>query len=127
MIKLNEDEYELLTGWEEIAKRGQLTLWIMLALKDNPKHMARIKTFISSATNGTLSADDQSMYRALRRYYDAGLVDYMQEKGKGGPERKVYKLTDSGQKVLSEFLRRNIKDMFYSEQVMKLVNKEYIK
>jgi DNA-binding PadR family transcriptional regulator len=71
MLSLNTYEKTLLEGWEDTAKKGHLTLWILLALKDGSKHMAVVKTFITTATNGLLEADDKSMYRALRRYYDA--------------------------------------------------------
>ncbi len=117
-------EQQLLDGWEETFKKGQLTLWIMLALKEGPKHMAEIKAFIDRATNCTLSADDKSMYRALRRYYDVEMIDFVQEPGKGGPDRKVYSLTEVGKRVLQEFTTRNITGVFYKPDVQNLINKE---
>src|SRR3972149_10320400 len=104
MDKLDKYEQKLLDGWEEVFKKGQLTLWIMLALKDGPKHMEEIKQFIHKATNGTLSADHQSMYRPLRRYYDAEMAVFVQEPGKGGPDRKVYSISEVGRKILNEFI-----------------------
>lgn len=95
----------------------------MLALKDGPKHMADIKVFIEKATNGALSADDKSMYRALRRYYDIEMLDFSQEAGKGGPDRKVYKLTDVGLRVLNEFTKRNISDVFYQPHIRMLIER----
>jgi PadR family transcriptional regulator, regulatory protein PadR len=117
------DNYEekLLAGWEEVFKKGQLTLWIMLALKDGPKHMAEIKQFIAEATNGSLSADDQSMYRALRRYYDTEMVDFTQQPGKNGPDRKVYSLTQIGAEVLQNFIKRNITEVFYKPSLKQLI------
>lgn len=101
-------EMKLLEGWEDVFKKGQLTLWIMLALNDGAKHMAEIKNFITKATNGTLSADDQSMYRALRRYHEAELVDFQELPGKSGPDLKVYSLSMVGRKILNGFIDRNI-------------------
>jgi DNA-binding PadR family transcriptional regulator len=122
---MNLDDYErkLLEGWEEVFKRGQLTLWIMLALKDGPKHMAEIKQFISEATKGTLSADDKSLYRALRRYYDTELVDFSNEPGRGGPELKVYSLTEVGRNVLAEFTKRNITDVLFKPSIKSLIER----
>lgn len=108
MSILDSYEQKLLEGWEDVFKKGQLTLWIMLALKDGAKHMTEIKTFITKATKGTLSADDQSMYRALRRYHDAELIVFKQEPGKSGPDLKVYSLSSIGGKILNEFIDRNI-------------------
>jgi PadR family transcriptional regulator, regulatory protein PadR len=121
MQNLDDYEQKLLDGWEDVYKKGQLTLWIMLALKDGDKHMAAIKDFITTATNGTLSADDQSMYRALRRYYDAELVDFTEKPGKSGPDRKVYSLTGVGLHVLQQFLDRNITSVFYTPKIEQLI------
>ena len=105
---LSHYEQELLNGWEEVFKRGQLTLWIMLALRDGPKHMAAIKLFISNATKESLKADDQSMYRALRRYHETDLVNFTAEARTNAPDRKIYGLTNTGQRVLDAFVRRNL-------------------
>ncbi len=123
MNGLDNYEQKLLEGWEDVFKKGQLTLWIMLALKDGPKHMAEIKEFIVRATNGSLTADDQSMYRALRRYHDAELVDFVQEPGKSGPDLKVYSLSSIGGKVLDHFVKRNIADVFFHPQIKSLLER----
>lgn len=120
---MNEYAQKLLAGWEDVFKKGQLTLWIMLALKDGPKHMNEIKNFIDQATNGTLSADDKSMYRALRRYYDVEMVDYDQAPGKSGPDLKIYKLTDTGKTVLDKFISRNIINVFYNPRLKSLIER----
>lgn len=120
MYNLNDYEQRLLDTWEEIYKRGQLTMWIMLALKDGPKRMSDIKSFIDMATNGTLYADDKSMYRALRRYYDAEMVDFSLIKGEG-PDVKIYHLTDIGKNILRSFLKRNIIKTLFKEENAKLI------
>jgi PadR family transcriptional regulator PadR len=122
-MKLDKYEQTLLEGWEDVFKKGQLTLWIMLALKDGPKHMAEIKVFINESTGGALSADDKSMYRALRRYNDAELIDFKQEPGKNGPDLKIYALSDVGAKVLAEFINRNILGVFFKPEVKDLLQR----
>src|SRR4051812_33128358 len=115
---LNKYERTLLEGWEEVHKRGQLTLWILLALKEGPKHMTSIKQFISKTTNGLVAADDKSLYRALRRYHKAEMLDYKLRASKnGGPELKIYSLTDTGQKVLGCFIERNITSLFFNKAI----------
>lgn len=109
--KLNHYEQELLSGWEEIYKRGQLTLWILLALADGPKHMADIKKYIQTQTFDVVTADDRSMYRALRRYAETDLVVYKNRQISNGPDRKVYELTQTGSNVLGSFVERNIKSL----------------
>lgn len=115
-------EQDLLTAWEEVHKKGQLTLWTLLALKDSPKHMQQIKEFVVTITNGTLGADDKSMYRALRRYYDAEMIDFKNVPSDNGPDLKVYSLTGIGKRVLDKFIDRNIRSVFYSPKVAKLFN-----
>jgi len=123
MKQLDQYEATLLEGWEEVYKKGQLTVWIMLSLKDGAKYMPEIKEFIEIATNGTLTADDKSMYRALRRYHDADLVTYQTEPGRGGPDRKLYSLTDTGEVVLARFVERNIVSVLYKPQIKALIER----
>lgn len=109
--KLSDYEQEVLDGWEEIYKRGQLTLWILFALADGPKHMAEIKEYIQLQTADAVSADDQSMYRALRRYNETELITYTNHKIANGPDRKIYELTQMGSNVLDAFVERNVKSL----------------
>jgi PadR family transcriptional regulator, regulatory protein PadR len=115
-------ERVLLAGWEDVYRKSQLSLFMLLALKDGPKHTAEIKEFILKATNGLQTTDEQSMYRALRRYHKAGMVQYSEVSGKAGPSRKRYGLTDTGNEVLTEFLQRNIVDIYYKPKIQSLIN-----
>lgn len=121
MNEIDTFEHTLLAGWEDIYKKSQLTLWILLALKDAPKHMAEIKQFIVTISGDAMIADDQSMYRALRRFKDAQMVNFTMRAGQKGPDLKQYYLTSVGRNVLARFLDRNITNVFYSEQVQELI------
>jgi len=120
MPELTNYEQTLLVGWESTYKMGQLSLWLMLSLKDGPKHMAQIKQFIERATSGNLTADDKSIYRALRRYFDAELVSFDMKPGTSGPDLKVYALTEIGRRVLERFLARNVR-VFYDTSIRALI------
>lgn len=120
MKKLDEYEEKLLTNWEEIFKRGQLTFWILLSLRQSPKHMAEIRSWLNETTGGSVAAEERSLYRALQRYYDAELVTFDRAEGDRGPDRKVYKLTKIGENVLSEFIKRNIR-LFLNPEVKRLL------
>ncbi|MEI7631959.1 MAG: PadR family transcriptional regulator [bacterium] len=119
---LDSYEQKLLEGWEDVYKKAQLTLWILLALKNSPKHMVRIKNFITKSTNGTIIADDKSMYRALRRFNDADIVNFKLMPNASGPDKKVYFLTPVGIKLLQAFLERNVHDVLLSPQNHDLIN-----
>lgn len=121
MDTLPKLEQTILQAWEETYKKSQLTLWILLALKDNPKHMSEIKQFIIRMHGESLAADNQSMYRALRRFKDAQLITFTLRAGRKGPDLKQYFLTSTGRTVLQAFLDRNIIPVLYSQTVEKLI------
>lgn len=122
---LTKYENQLLAGWEEIYKRGQLTLWILVALLDSPKHMSAIKDYIETHTNNMLTADDQSMYRALRRYDEAELVSFRSIQSASGPDKKIYSLTSTGENVLRQFIARNITALVNEPMIQKIVGENH--
>jgi DNA-binding PadR family transcriptional regulator len=101
-------EETLLEGWESVANKSQLTLWILLALRAGPKQMSDIKKYAKAHTHGVTSADDKSMYRALRRFADADIVTFTKIANKKGPDLKQYAITPTGEYVLQRFIDRNI-------------------
>ncbi|MCD7963145.1 MAG: PadR family transcriptional regulator [Rikenellaceae bacterium] len=114
--------FELLMVWEETYKKGQLTLWIFLALKDGKKYVDEIREFVEINSCKTMHCEDQSLYRSLRKYRELEIVDYETAKGNKGPDRKYYFLTKDGEKLLEEFLKRNIM-LFYNENILELIKK----
>lgn len=112
---------ELLYSWEETYKKGQLTLWIFLSLKDGEKYVDEIKQFVESASKNTITCEEQSLYRALRKFEYVDILKYELKKGNKGPERKYYYLTELGQNLLNQFIKRNIQ-LFYSNEIKSLLN-----
>lgn len=121
MFKLNSFEETLLKGWEDVYHKSQLTLWLLLALRDSDKHMAEIKSFIGQATNKLLTPDEKSIYRTLRRLTGAELISFSERPGKGGPDYKVFRLSQEGNKVLTTFLERNVIDIYYRPEIRTLI------
>lgn len=120
-MSLSDYERMLLDGWEDVHKKSQLTFWVLLSLKDGSKHMAQIKHFISVKTNNLLEADDKSMYRALRRFQDADMISNVLKNNPNGPDQKVFSLTETGESVLAEFIKRNIVDILFRTDIKKLL------
>ena len=114
---------DLLNSWEETYKKGQLTLWIFLSLKDGDKYVGEIKSFIENMSYNTISCEEQSIYRSLRKYLHLGIVEFNLKEGNKGPERKYYKLTELGDNLLNQFIERNI-NLFYDEKIKKLLKKK---
>ena len=46
---------ELLNAWEETYKKGQLTFWVLLALKESNKCVEDIKEFVEKVSEGTMT------------------------------------------------------------------------
>lgn len=113
---------ELLSSWEETYKKGQLTLWIFLALKDGEKYVDEIKEFIQQKSNNTIHCEEQSLYRNLRKYQHIEVVSFTNKKGNKGPDRKYYYLTDMGNQLLAQFIKRNIY-LFFSTEIQNLLKK----
>ena len=120
MMKNEEKLNQLLLSWENTYKKGQLTLWIFLALQESKKYVDEIKIFIETKSNGTISCEEQSLYRALRKYEFINVLTYDYGEGNKGPERKYYYLTKLGQELFDHFVNRNIK-LFYSEEIKHLL------
>ncbi|HET7087989.1 MAG TPA: PadR family transcriptional regulator, partial [Anaerolineae bacterium] len=72
------------------------------------------------ASNETISADDQSIYRALKRFEGMKIVSSYWEESPQGPPRKYYRLTEAGEELLRRFIQRNIL-LFQDESVEKRV------
>lgn len=113
----------LLSAWEETYKKGQLTLWIFLSLKDGKKYVDEIKSFVEEQSNHTMTCESQSLYRNLRKYQHIGVVNFETGEGNKGPERKYYFLTELGLELLNKFIERNI-NLFFNKRIKNLINKE---
>lgn len=114
---LSTTEKDLLESWEEIYKRGHLTFWVLLSLWREPLEYGDIVASIERLSNGTCQVTEQSLYRALRRFDDAGLVNMQSGKNK---RSKLYSLTLTGRLVLQHFTNRTIQP-FYSPNMQQLV------
>ena len=114
---------ELLNAWEETYKKGQLTLWIFLALKEDKKYVEEIKYFVEVNSNNTMTCEEQSLYRNLRKFQHVGVVDFDTGKGNKGPDRKYYYLTELGEDLLNAFIKRNIQ-LFFNDKINGLLKSE---
>ena len=112
---------ELLNAWEETYKKGQLTLWVFLALKEERKCVEEIKEFVERMSEGTMSCEEQSLYRNLRKFQHLEIVAYESKKVSKGPDRKYYYLTETGDELFKRFVERNIL-IFTKESIINLLN-----
>ncbi len=106
---MNEQELTLLLEqWEGVYKKGLLTFWLLLLLHERPLYVFEMGETLAQVSRGTLSADERSLYRALRRFEAAGFVRSEWQDSEVGPNRRYYHLTELGTKLLQKFTERNI-------------------
>jgi len=104
----NDDISDLLTKWEETYKKGLLSFWILLLLYERASYPYEMSAEIAKISQGTISVDDNSIYRALNRFESVGIVKSELQESSTGPQRKYYSLTATGKTLLTEFIQRNI-------------------
>jgi len=105
------DEQELitlLTQWEGVYKKGLLTFWVLLLLHERPRYVFEMGQALETVSRGTMSADERSLYRALRRFERAGFVESEWQPSDVGPQRRYYHLSKLGTDLLRRFTQRNI-------------------
>ncbi|GIG90198.1 PadR family transcriptional regulator [Plantactinospora endophytica] len=87
------------------------TFLILTALAPEPMHGYGIITEVAALSDGRLTLRPGTLYGALDRLTDEGLVEPDREEIVGGRLRRYYRLTDTGGTVLAaetERLRRNV-------------------
>ncbi len=99
----------LLQQWEESYKKGLLSFWILLLLHERSSYPFEMRPLIEEISQGTITADDNSIYRALNRFQEVGLVSSETQPSSQGPARRYYRLTQKGFRLLRRFIERNIR------------------
>lgn len=106
---MTEAEVEaLLQQWEATYKKGLLTFWLLLLLSQRKAYPYEMKAAIAELSQGTMSAEDNSIYRALKRLAQSGIVDSELRPSDTGPSRRYFYVTPIGRDLLRRFILRNI-------------------
>jgi PadR family transcriptional regulator, regulatory protein PadR len=107
---------DLLLKWEEVYKKGLLSFWVLLLLHERPSYPFEMRPLIEDISQGTISAEDNSIYRTLTRFTEIGIVASEITPSSQGPNRRYYHLTEKGFHLLKRFTERNIR-VFETPQV----------
>jgi PadR family transcriptional regulator PadR len=106
----------LLSTWEEVYKRGLLSFWILLLVQYKKSYAYEMAEKIVQVSQGSISADEKSIYRAFRRFEKAGILQSKRENSNVGPPRKYYFITQLGKRLLESFIERNLM-IFYEPEI----------
>ena len=98
----------LLQTWETNYKKGLLSFWILLVLHERPAYALELGEIVKQASGGSLTADENSIYRALNRFERLDLLRGESRPSNLGPDRRYYRLTARGLDLLRQFTERNI-------------------
>lgn len=99
---------ELLANWEGNYKKGLLTFWLLLILHEREAYAFEMSTLIAKLSGETIIADDNSIYRALNRFEEIGIVSSTWRESDIGPRRRYYRISALGLQLLQAFISRNI-------------------
>ena len=113
---------DLLSQWEGSYKKGLLSFWLLLLLAQRKAYPYEIKAAINEMSQNTISADENSIYRALNRLAENGIVDSELLPSETGPSRRYFYLTELGHQLLILFITRNIL-VFERPDVASLIQK----
>jgi DNA-binding PadR family transcriptional regulator len=111
MLERTMDQETLLTlleQWESVYKKGLLSFWLLLLLHERPAYVFEMGELLSHISQGTIAADEKSLYRALRRFEAMDMVDSTWRPSDIGPRRRYYHLTELGTELLRQFAQRNV-------------------
>ncbi len=110
------DDDEMLKTWEEVYKKGLLSFWILMLLSKRPSYPFEMNPLIEQISHETISADENSLYRALSRFENMGIVQSELKPSPHGPSRRYYQITTSGKRLLARFIQRNL--LIYQDREM---------
>lgn len=112
----------LLDQWEEVYKKGLLSFWLLLLLAQRNAYPYEMKAAIAEMSQNTISVEENSIYRALKRLAQSGIVGSEIRPSETGPSRRYFYLTSLGRDLLAAFIARNIK-IFHQPDVVKLIER----
>ena len=119
------DQYDLetlLEQWEDVYKKGLLSFWLLLLLVQRKAYPYEMKAAIAEMSQNTITVEENSIYRALKRLAQSGIVDSEVIRSETGPSRRYFYLTPLGMDLLAAFINRNIQ-IFQKPDVVKLIKR----
>ena len=99
-----------------------LSFWLLLLLAQRKAYPYEIRAAVAEMSHNTIIADENSIYRALHRLAQSGVVDSEVQPNENGPNRRYFALTPLGRELLIRFITRNIQ-VFQQPEVADLIQK----
>lgn len=121
-MELSKQEQQLFNGWKQVFMKSMSTFWILVSLRNTHKKVEEMEDFMAKYSQANFQIDRMSLYRALRKLYESGLVTYQDKHNPSGPNWKIYSLTTRGNNLLQEFIDKCIKESLLNTLMIKELN-----
>jgi DNA-binding PadR family transcriptional regulator len=95
--------------WHSYPERGWIQFLILRMLYEEPMHGYQLLEELERRSCGCHRLEPGSIYTILRRMEEKGLLKSKWKQVKGGPDRRVYNVTEVGVKALREGLEMIVK------------------
>jgi DNA-binding PadR family transcriptional regulator len=79
---------------------SEATFLILLSLAPQPKHGYAIMKDVEALSNGRVQLSSGTLYGAIKRLLEQDWIERFDETEVNGRERKAYRLTDLGRRIL---------------------------
>jgi len=80
----------------------------LLTVYECETYAFEMSCLVTDLSQGTITADENSIYRALNRFENLGIVISSWRDSDIGPRRRYYRMTELGEELLQIFIQRNI-------------------
>ena len=126
-MELSKQEQQLFNGWKQVFMKSMSTFWILFSLKSKPKRVDEMEVFMASYSQNNFQIDRMSLYRALRKLYESGLVIYEDKHNPSGPNWKIYSLTTRGVSLLEVFISKCINESLLNPLIIQELELDILK
>ncbi|MCD4827927.1 MAG: PadR family transcriptional regulator [Candidatus Cloacimonetes bacterium] len=107
-MKIKRDIEKTVNVWEREFKKGYTAYMILLMLHEKPRYGYEVKQCLEESTEGKVSFKESGIYQILKTLSKKEFLDSYWGESPHGPKRKYYKMTESGDQLLSVFTERCI-------------------
>jgi DNA-binding PadR family transcriptional regulator len=80
--------------------------YILLSVRDRNRHGYQILKDVQAGSMGKVRLGPATLYTTLKRLLDAGVITEVEGQPHDDPRRRYYKVTQHGQHLLTEELKR---------------------
>ncbi len=86
--------------------KGILTILCLLLLKKKAMYGYELTREVKNTTENIVKVREGTLYPILHRLEERGLIESVWEKSLKGPPRRIYKLTNFGDQILKEVIKK---------------------